>query len=116
MASYNFRKDDELFRFDVGNVPLVFRKAEPIDFNRAVKIPMYKWMYDRYYTVLNEIPSNSRVRKREAVTRIRKELVEAYLYCDLCPKSRKSIDDMVENRTKTMDQIKKISLQKIKLK
>ena len=106
MASFNLRKDDELFRMDLENSQVVFRKAEPISYNRLVRVPTYKWMYERYHTVLNEIPSNKQGRKRQATLRVRKELVEVYLYCDLCPKSEKSIESMIEGRIKTLDRIR----------
>ena len=33
-------------------------------------VPTYKWIYERYYTVLNEIPRNKQGRKCQTILRL----------------------------------------------
>ena len=106
MACANLRKNNELFKIVVGDDSIVFRKAEPVDFNRLVRIPTYKWLYERYYSVLNDIPANKPGRKNDVLIRLSKELVEVYLYCDLCPKTEATIKKNIEKRIKILEKIR----------
>ena len=106
MACANLRKNNELFKIVVGDESIVFRKAEPVGFNCLVRIPTYKWLYERYYSVLNDIPANKPGRKNDVLIRLSKELVEVYLYCDLCPKTEATIKKNIEKRIKILEKIR----------
>ena len=112
MAKLQLRKDDVLFEINVGDKEITFKKVEPIDFGRVVKIPTYKWCYERYYTILNGIPNNQTGRKRDAIIQLSKEVIEVYLYADLTPKTEKSIRMSLEKRINKINDIKSESKRK----
>ena len=91
MAAVRLRQSDELFKFSVGDEVCIFKRVGHVDFNRLVQVPTYKWCYQRYYTILNDQPKNESGRKKNAMIQLTNELIEVYLYCDLCPKAKTNI-------------------------
>ena len=49
---------------------LIFKKVGPI--------PTYKWYYERYFTILNDLPKNLNGRKNDALNRVAKEVFINY--------------------------------------
>ena len=102
-------KSKTLFKLNVGNEEFDFNKADPVDFNRLVRVPTYRWCYERYYTILEDRPNNERGRKEDALVQLSKELIEVYFYCNLYPETKKSSIKNFSTRIKLLGGIRKES-------
>ena len=86
---------------------IIFRKRVAIDLNVVQQLPTHRYLYERYLTVLNEIPPNMHGRKDQALVDLKNEFECIWVHMNIPFMTRKGIKDKFLKLIGKIEKLKK---------
>ena len=91
---------------------LRFYKRQLMNLNVLQQLPDHRYLYERYFTLLNELPSTMKGKNNIVIGDLAKEFTFIWTHCNIPFKSRKWIETILNKLTTGIVKLKKYPVEK----
>ena len=81
-------------------------KCDILDLSKAQQLPTYRYLIERYLTLLKEKPSNLRQKKNVVISELVRELRSIWIFMNISPHPRKVVHEKVTKYLEEFDKLR----------